>query len=283
MIPERNFSRESILERLRRRREYGQPIVGVAAGVGIIAKFAEQGDADLIFVLSTSLSRNMGVPTTVTMGNAIDTTLGMYPEIDNIVERTPIVGGLEASDGTRRRVGRVVDQYRRLGFDGVANFPTLAAAPENLAVRDDVGAGIVLEYDLVREARARGMFAAAFVYNPRHAAPFVEAGADLVVARCGVTVGGLSGPIRGELSTEEELERIRATCDQARAVDPDVLCLAQGGSLRTPDDLERVYANTDVDGVMCESSIERIPVEQAIQAEVEAFKALRLRTTAPIV
>jgi predicted TIM-barrel enzyme len=253
--------------------------VGIAAGTGIVAKCAERADADLIFVLSSSRSRNLGVPTTVTMGNAIDVTLGIYPEIDNVVDRTPIIGGIEGSDGSRRRIERVVADYHHRGFDGVANFPTLASSPSNLAVRDDAGVGIILEYNLIARSRELDVFSTAFVYDPAHTSGFINAGADLIVVRCGISVGGLSGPSLSELTPSQELERIRHTCDEARGTNSDALVLVEGGTLTTPAALERVYAETPADGVLCESSIERIVVEQAIRSEVAAFKSGELRAT----
>jgi predicted TIM-barrel enzyme len=121
MIPERSFTRTSILARLQATLERKEPIISVSAGVGIIAKCAEVAGADLIQVIASGKSRHLGVPTTVNIGNATSMTLAMLPEIDNVVERTPIIGGAEATDGSRRRLGRTIEEYQAAGFDGISN------------------------------------------------------------------------------------------------------------------------------------------------------------------
>ena len=57
----KQFTREEILERLHREIESGRPIVGAGAGIGITAKFAEIGGADLIVVYNSGLFRMNGV------------------------------------------------------------------------------------------------------------------------------------------------------------------------------------------------------------------------------
>src|SRR4051812_44965221 len=125
VIPVRAFTRASILERLHGIIARGEPIVFAAAGAGIVAKCAEIGGADMIVVLCTSKSRHLGVPTTTNLGNANATTLAMYGQIDNVVDHTPIIGGVEASDPTRRRLAPLVAEFKSTGFDGIGNFPSV--------------------------------------------------------------------------------------------------------------------------------------------------------------
>src|SRR5260370_39123936 len=144
-IPVRSFTRASILERLRQTIGRGEPLLGASAGAGIVAKCAEIGGADFLVVLCTGRSRHLGVPTTVTLGNANTMTLETYRQIDNVVDRTPIVGGIEATDPTRRRLPAVIPTLSRTGFHRGAKFPAPGAIPRwgenpNGAVRG-VGGG----------------------------------------------------------------------------------------------------------------------------------------------
>jgi len=62
VIPERTvFTRRSILARLRRAIDEGRPILAAGASVGLVAKCAEAGGADLLVVYSTGRSRMMGL------------------------------------------------------------------------------------------------------------------------------------------------------------------------------------------------------------------------------
>lgn len=279
-IPERSFTRAAILDRLRQTLAGGEPIIAVAAGSGIVAKCAEVAGADLIVILCTGISRMQGLPTTVTLGNATSMTLSLYPQIDNVVERTPIIAGVEAADPTRRRLPRVLDEIQRLGFDGVGNFPSVGAIPSWGRARSDVGQGVEREYELMALARARDSFTIGFAFSDEHARGLAAAGADVVVARCGLTGGGMVGPKETQLSLEESIAHVQGIVEAARGANPDVLCLAHGGPFARPDDTDALYANTDVHGFFGESAIERIPIEEGVAAEIAALKARRLRSPA---
>lgn len=280
VIPERSFERSVIVERLRGCVQRGEPIVAAAAGVGIIAKCAEIAGADLIFVLASGRSRHLGVPTTVNIGNATGMTLEMHPEIDNVVEKTPVVGGAEATDGTRRRLSRVVDEFRRVGFDGITNFPTTGTFPGWGEARKDVGEGTDREYELIELARRADMFTVGQAYTAEHAMGLAGSGADVLVARCGLTVGGLSGPSAAGATHTQAAEHLQEVIAAARAENPDVIALAHGGPFAGPGEVDVLYQQTDAQGVLGESSIERIPVEQYVSREVHSLKSQPLRKSA---
>lgn len=280
MIPERSFTRAAILDRLRATLAGREPIVAAAAGVGIIAKCAELARADLILVLASGRSRHLGVPTTVNIGNATAMTLEMYPEIDNVVERTPIIGGAEATDGSRRRLTRVLQQYRDVGFDGIGNFPTTGAFPGWGVARRDVGEGTEREYELISLAREADFFTVAHAYVAEHARALAAAGADVLVARCGLTIGGMSGPVGVDASLEQAAEHVQSLIEVARAENPELIVLAQGGPLARPDDTDFLYAQTDAQGILGESAIERIPVEEYVSGAIRDLKTQELRPSA---
>ena len=63
----------------------------------------------------------------------------------------------------------------------------------------------------------------------------------------------------------------------ARAVNPEVIALAHGGPIAEPDDVAYVIAETDSQGFVGASSMERLPVEKAIVGVMQQFKELSLR------
>jgi predicted TIM-barrel enzyme len=282
VIQERSFTRTQIVDRLRATLAKREPIVAAGAGVGIIAKCAEIAGADLILVLASGKSRHLGVPTTVNIGNAIEMTLAMFPEIDNVVDRTPVVGGAEATDGSRRRLARTLARYREVGFDGISNFPTTGAFPGWGVARRDVGEGTEREYELIRLAREGDFFSVAHAYVAEHAHGLAAAGADVLVARCGLTVGGMSGPVGIDASLERGAARVQSLLEAAREENPEVIVLAQGGPFARPDDTEHLYANTDAQGILGESAIERIPVEEYVSRAIHDLKTQELRPSARV-
>ena len=286
-VAARVFTREEIVARLNATLGRKEPIVATGAGVGIIAKCAEIGGADLVFVHANSRSRNLGVPTSIYIGNPIDMTLAMFPEIDNVVDHTPVIAGIDATDGQRRRLAPVVDDYIARGINGITNFPTALAYTGNWGrARNDVGMGSNRELELLALAGERGVFTVGQAYDVTFAGELAGAGADLIVARCGLTQGGMVGPradAESSLSIEAATEHVQAVLESARAQKPDVLVIAHGGPFNRPATTEYLYANSDVQGILGESAIERIPVEQYVTAEIEMFKSPLLRNHAQYV
>jgi predicted TIM-barrel enzyme len=279
-ISTRDFTRTDILARLSATLSRGEPIIAVSAGAGIVAKCAEIGGADLLVVVCTGRSRHLGVPTTVTLGNANSMTLGMYPQIDNVVDKTPIIGGVEATDPTRRRLAKVIDDYRTAGFDGITNFPSVGAIPSWGKARTDVGQGIEREYELIQRSRSEDMFTIGMAFSAEQARGLAAAGADVLIARCGLTAGGMSGPKEPLLSLDAAVDYVQEIIEAGRGENANIICLAHGGPLVTPEDTQFLYERTDVQGFLGESSIERLPIEFGVAQAARDYKAQPLRGSA---
>ncbi len=67
---------------------------------------------------------------------------------------------------------------------------------------------------------------------------------------------------RGKI--EEGVNRVQEILKAAKEVKEDVIGLAHGGPISSPEDTEYVYRHTDAVRFLGASSIERIPVEIAI-------------------
>jgi predicted TIM-barrel enzyme len=65
-------------------------------------------------------------------------------------------------------------------------------------------------------------------------------------------------------------------CDAARAVNSEVIVLSHGGPMEYPQDVAYVLERTTVQGFVGASSIERLPVEEAIVGTVKAFRDIPL-------
>lgn len=103
-----------------------------------------------------------------------------------------------------------------------------------------------------------------------------RAGADVIVAHMGLTTGGTIGAATAK-TLEQSVAEVQAITDAARSVRDDVLVLCHGGPIATPDDAAHVVGRCrGVDGFYGASSMERLPVETALTAEVRRFTDLRL-------
>lgn len=225
----------------------------------------------------TGISRHLGVPTTTTLGNATALTIEALPEIANVVEHTPIIGGLEATDGSRRDLRATIRRYRDLGFNGISNFPTVGSMLTWADIRRSVGEGIDRDFQLIRLAREEDLFTLAHAYTADHAAELAASGADVVVARCGATAGGMVGQPRENVSAEAACEYVQSVIDSVRRASADTYVIAHGGPFATPEDAPSLFASTDADGIHGESAIERIPIEVHVAKQVAAFKNQRIR------
>jgi predicted TIM-barrel enzyme len=270
-------TREAILSALRAERAGGRPILAAGASAGIIAKCADIAGADLIVVYSTGKSRLMGLPTTP-LGDSNKLTVEMAAEILNVVETRPVIGGVEATDVTRRNLSRLLDMFAEAGYGGIINFPTIAMWRDRRRINEKRGYGFARECEIVSLARNRDMFTMAYVFNDEDTRAMVDAGADCIVGHVGATDGGLVGASfdGGLADVFGPLESMFTTARDARG---DVICLGHGGPLATPEDVAVLYENTSADGFVGASSIERIPVERAVMDVVKQFKELRIDGT----
>jgi predicted TIM-barrel enzyme len=275
-IPERSFTRTDILARLRRTIAEGRPVVGAGSSVGIVARAAERGGADLIIVYSTGKTRIWGLPTTPLL-HSNPVTLEMYDEIDNVIDDTPIIGGAHAGDPTYRRLPRLITAFRDKGYDGIINFPSAGNDPERARMREHVGQGLQHEADMIQLCREQDYFTMSYAYTPEQARLNAAAGVDVQVAHTGWTAGGESGRADAP-DLKRSADIVQEYIEITRKENPDCICLAHGGSIATPEDTVYLYENTDAQGFVGASSIERMPIERAVAGTVADFKNKTIRT-----
>src|SRR4051794_13350479 len=119
--------REQCLARLRETVGRGSPLLGVGAGTGISAKFAEAGGADLIIIYNSGRYRMAGrgsLAGLLPYGDANQIVVEMAAEVLPVVRETPVLAGVCGTDPFRR-METFLPQLRQLGFAGVQNFPTV--------------------------------------------------------------------------------------------------------------------------------------------------------------
>ena len=87
------------------------------------------------------------------------------------------------------------------------------------------------------------------------------------------TAGGMVGVDADPM--DKAVDAVRAIHAAAVEVNPDIICLAHGGPFVGPAETEPLYARTEVAGFVGASSIERVPIEQAVVGVVQQFKNQR--------
>ena len=204
----------------------------------------------------------------------------MAAEVLPVVRRTPVLAGVCASDPFRE-MPRFLRRLAGLGFAGVQNFPTVGlidgAFRQSL---EETGMGYDREVELVREARAQGLLTTPYVFDAGQARAMARAGADVLVAHMGLTTSGSIGARSGK-TLDESVALVREIRDAAREVNPDLILLCHGGPIARPDDARYVIDRVDgLHGFYGASSMERLPVEEAITNITQQFKSLEPSTAA---
>jgi predicted TIM-barrel enzyme len=272
-------TRQEILTRLRSIIDHGKPIVGGGAGTGISARFEEAGGIDLIVIYNSGRYRMAGRGSLSGMmpyGDANAIVMDMAREVLTIVEHTPVLAGVCASDPFRK-MSRFLRQVQDIGFAGVQNFPTVGLIDGRFRANlEETGMGYDTEVELIRLAHEMDLLTTPYAFNTGEAEQMAAAGADIVVAHMGLTTKGSIGA-RTAKSLDDSVREVQAIADAARGVRDDVIILCHGGPIAMPDDAEYVLQRTKhVHGFYGASSMERLPVEIALTEQVRKFKAISL-------
>jgi len=276
-----DWTRGDVLTRLQAEIDAGRPLVGSGAGIGLSAKFAEAGGADLILIYNSGRFRMAGHGSNAGLlaigdANAIVMEMGER-EVLPVVTDTPVIAGINGTDPTRR-MSTLLRDATRLGFAGVINFPSHGIIDGRWRQSLEMtGFGYDREVAMIAEAHRQDLFTMAYVFTPEESVAMTEAGVDVIVAHMGLTVGGSIGaPTDFAIALDEAVERIEAIAAAARDLRADILVVCHGGPIATPADVEYVLGKSTVVGFIGASSVERLPVEIALQETVAGFKAVAL-------
>ena len=140
--------------------------------------------------------------------------------------------------------------------------------------------GFALEVDMIREAHRLGMLTCPYVFTEDDAREMAKAGADVVVVHLGLTTKGAIGA--GTAVTLDDAVRIvQEVGDAARAVVRDgqgeAIVLCHGGPVAEVEDAKYVLDRTrGVLGFFGASSLERLPVEKALEDAAKGFKDIMI-------
>jgi len=274
------YTRTEVLERLHATLRQGKPIIAAGAGTGISAKFLEKGGVDLIIIYNSGRFRMAGHGSTAGLmaygdANAVAMEIGEY-EVLPVVEEVPVICGVHATD-PRRRMWHWLGRVKEMGFSGVNNFPTHCIVDGQFRqILEETGMSFCKEVEMVGLARRMDLFSIVYVGTPEEARDMTRAGADVVIAHVGTTVGGSIGVTNATCSLDEAAARVHGIARAALDERGDVICLSHGGPICTPDDAAYINAHTDVVGFVGASSLERLAFERSLLDLTRQFKNIPL-------
>jgi predicted TIM-barrel enzyme len=274
------IERAKIVERLQDMVRNRRPIVGGGAGTGISAKSEEAGGIDLIIVYNSGRYRMAGRASSAGLlayGNANEIVKEMAGEVLPVVKHTPVIAGVNGTDPFVI-MPVFLKELKELGFSGVQNFPTVGIIDGTFRVSlEETGINYSSEIDMIRLAHELDLLTTPYVFDVEQAIEMTKAGADLIVPHMGVTTGGTIGATTSK-SLAESVALIDEWAEAARKIRKDVIVIAHGGPIATPEDVAYVLEHSEhCNGFYGASSVERLPVETAIKKNIEAFKNLKMK------
>ena len=275
------YTRTEVIERLRDTMSKGKPIIAAGAGTGISAKFIERGGADLVIVYNSGRFRMAGHGSTAGMmaygdANQVAMEIGEY-EVLPVVEEIPVICGVHATD-PRRRMWHWLGKVKDMGFSGINNFPTHTIIDGKFRqILEETGMSVKKEFETVALARKMDLFTIVYVGSPEESKAMAEAGADVIIAHVGTTVGGSIGVTNATMSLPEAAKITQGIIDAAKSVRNDLIFLSHGGPINTPEDAAFINEHTDTDGFVGASSLERMAVEQSLTDLTKRFKQIPVK------
>ena len=250
-------------------------LLGVAAGSGMTAKYAEQSGADFILALSSGRFRQMGVSSLagfLPYANSNEVVMDFaYKELIPMIKKIPVCFGLCATDPTIN-LDKYIDLIKEKGFAGINNFPSVGLVDGLFReALEEQGITYNKEIEAIRLANEKGLFTVAFVFNEDQAISMLEAGVDVICVHLGLTKGGSLGAkkILSLQSAKRMAVNIFNKCDELNS---NAIKMIYGGPVNKPIDVQFMYDDTNIMGYIGGSVFERIPTEQALMHITKSFK-----------
>ncbi len=276
-------TRSEILAKLRHKVEQGLPLLISSAGSGLVAKLLEEAGADCINTFSGARLRANGMGTMSMMWPILDSNQQVldYTEQDIL----PAMSGqafvcacLNANDPLRD-MRTVLQRLKDMGVMSVSNIsPSISYVDKDSEIRrvlESAGITFAHEIDMLALAREMDMVGIGLAFDMEDSLRLVEeAQPDVFCFHAGTTKGGQRGYDSGE-SIERTAERTEKVYEAVRKIKPDVILIAHGAALETPEDGQYMLDHTTGHGIWTGSSTERLPIERAVSAAAAEFASLR--------
>ncbi len=282
----KQLSRETIMSRLRKKVQDKIPIFIASAGSGLVASLLEKAGADCVNTFSGARLRSNGMGTMAMMWPILDSnrqTLDYTREdIMPAMKGDAFVCACLNANDPLKDMRMVLNECKAMGVNSVSNIgPSISYVDKDSEIYKVLTkSGITLdnEIDMLRLAKEMDMVSIGLAFDLEDSLRIMEeAQPDIFCFHAGTTKGGLKGYDSGE-TLEETAARTEEAYEKLRKIKPDVMLIAHGAGLVTPEDGQYILDNTSCDGIWTGSSTERIPIEKAVFATAKEFADLRFPT-----
>jgi predicted TIM-barrel enzyme len=279
----RRTSRAEIIGKLRGKVERRVPVFIASAASGLVAQLLEAAGVDCINTFSGARLRANGMGTMSMLWPILDSnrqTLDYTREdiLPALKGDAFVCACLNANDPLKDMV-LVLEDLKRMGVFSVSNIgPSISYVDKDSHIYKVLtGAGITLqsEIDMLKVAREMGMVTIGLAFDEEDSCRVVaEAQPDVFCFHAGTTKGGRRGFDAGE-TIAETAGRTEAVNQKLRGLKPDLILIAHGAAMETPEDAQYMLDHTTCHGFWTGSSTERIPIEKAVAETAARFAALR--------
>jgi predicted TIM-barrel enzyme len=196
-------------------------------------------------------------------------------EVLPIVKNTPVIAGVCGTDPFRN-MHAFLKQLKDIGFAGVQNFPTVGLIDGQFRANlEETGMSYDLEVEMIQLAHSMDLLTTPYAFTVEEGEKMAKAGADVLVAHMGLTTSGSIGATSGK-TLDDSVRLVQQIRDSAVKINPAIIILCHGGPIAAPEDAEYVLSRTKgVHGFYGASSMERLPVEEAIANITKSFKNIK--------
>ncbi len=247
-----------------------------------------RGGADFLLALNAGRLRSMGEPSVTSMialneANAFTFDFAAREILPRAT--VPVIFGACSFD-PRQDPADLVARIGTAGFAGISNFPTASMLSGPMRDRlERLGLGFRRELKMLGLARAAGLVTLAYTHSVTEAEEAAAIGADLITIGLGWNHGGVHGPSDpgiGQRGIEEVAIHVDRAARAVGAIAPDTICLVEGGPIVSPRHLEELCRFVNIGGYIGGSTIDRVPIETAIEDTTAAFKTIGATRPEPV-
>jgi predicted TIM-barrel enzyme len=173
----------------------------------------------------------------------------------------------------------VINRCKAMGVESISNIgPSISYVDKDsevFRVLNKSGITFQNEIDLLKVAKEMGMVTIGLAFDEEDSLQMIEESQpDIFCFHAGTTKGGLKGYDSGE-TIDETSARTEEVNAKARKLKKDIILIAHGAAMETPEDSQFILDNTTCDGIWTGSSTERIPIEKAVYEMAKRFADLR--------
>jgi predicted TIM-barrel enzyme len=276
-------TRSQILEKLRKKRAQRLPVFIASAGSGLVAQLLERAGVDCVNTFSGARLRGNGMGTMAMLWPIVDAnqqTLDYTREdILPAMRGDAFVCACINANDPLKDMRMVLDQLLAMGVCSVSNIgPSISYVDKGSEIRrvlDKAGITFQNEIDMLKLGKEMGMVTIGLAFDEEDSLQLVEqARPDVFCFHAGTTKGGIRGYDSGE-TIAETAARTEVVNQKLRRLDRDLILIAHGAAMETPEEAQYMLDHTSVDGFWTGSSTERIPIEQAVLGTARRFASLR--------